>query len=140
MSYKNLTAKQIYMGKVNYTLDDFMKDFREKMKKDWDSELAGKKNKAKALYQGIFIIIVLASQKKPLKIISELVFGKSTEKLKITKGIIAMYGKEVKVLESLQMKMFLNNLKKYRLSDSLNLKLLNADFRIWLKKILNCKN
>ena len=49
------------------------------------------------------------------------------------------YEQEIKVLEGLQMKMFIDNLEKYEVSDSLNLKLLNADFRAWLEKALNEK-
>lgn len=141
MNYKNLTPKQIYLGETNYTLADFMRNFREKLKKDWGSKLIDKGNKSKTIYQGIFIIIVFASQGKSLKMISKFVLGKSTgEPLSIIKEIIAVYKQEAEILEGIQMKMFLDNLKQYGLSDSLNLKLLNADFRIWLKEALNYKN
>ena len=142
MSYKNLTAKQIYTGEANYTLDDFVKDFRKKVKEDWGSKRVDKGNKAKkTLYQGIFMLVVFASQRKSVKFISEKVLGKSTkEPSQITKDIIGMYEKEIKVLEGLQMKMFLDNLRKYWVPDFLNLKLLNADFRIWFERALDQKD
>lgn len=141
MDYKKLTPKQIYTGEVNYTLDDFTKDFRKQAEKDWGSELLNKKNRASnSLYQGLLMLVVFASQRKPLKLTSELVLGKSTkETLKIAKDIIDMYEQETKVLEGLQMKMFLDNLQEYGVSGSLNLKLLNADFRAWFEKALNQK-
>ncbi len=141
MSYQNLTPKQIYTGEANYTLDDFAKDFRKQAEKDWGSELLNKKNKASSsIYQGMLIIIVFVSQDKPLSLISKVVMGKSTKKRReAVKVIVDMYDQEVKVLESLQMKMFLDNLQEYGMSDSLNLKLLNADFRVWLEKELKHK-
>lgn len=141
MSYQNLTANQIFTGKVGYTLDDFIKDFREHVEKDWGKERLYKENKNKNVYQGILIIVVFASQRKPLEMISEFVLGSSgKEPLELTKYIIDMYEQAITVLEGLQMKMFLDNLQKYYVSDSLNLKLLNANFRVWFEKALNYKN
>ena len=142
MSYKNLTPKQIYTGEANYTLEDFAKNFRKQAEKDWGSDLLDKKNKnSKTLYQGIFILIVLTSQDKPPKLINELLFGEDTREMQeAVKEITDMYGQEIKILLALQMKMFLDNLREYGLPDSLNLKLLNADFRIWFKNALNCQN
>lgn len=141
MSYKNLTSKKIYQGEANYALDDFMRDFRKKAEKDWGSELLDKSNKNQTLYQGILIIVVFASQRKSLKTISKLILGKSAKKHQgMIKKIVDMYSLEIEILEGLQMKMFLDNLKLYGLSDSLNLQLLDADFRVWFKKALNYKN
>jgi len=142
MSYQNLTATQIYTEKVAYTLDDFAKDFRAKVKEDWGEERVDKDNKAKkTLYQGILIMVIFASQHKPLRMITEVVLGTVNEEtMKLTKDIVSMYEKEAEILEGLQMKMFLDNLKKYHLSDSLNLKMLNANFRVWMEKALNQKD
>jgi hypothetical protein len=98
-------------------------------------------NAKKTLYQGILLLVVFASQRKPLKFTTEVILGTvDKETLKITKDIIDMYLKEVEILEGLQMKMFLDNLKKYHFSDSLNLKMLNVNFRIWLGKALEQKD
>ncbi|OGM25739.1 hypothetical protein A3D00_03350 [Candidatus Woesebacteria bacterium RIFCSPHIGHO2_02_FULL_38_9] len=141
MTYKDLTTKQIFSGEVKYTLDDFVRDFKEQVEKDWGKERLYKENKNKTVFQGILITIAFASQKKPLKIISEFVLGSDNqEPLELTKYIIDMYAREIEVLEGLQMKMFLDNMKTYRLSDSLNLKMLNANFRTWLGKTLELKN
>lgn len=141
MSYKDLTAEQIFKGKVNYSLDNFAKDFRETLKEDWGSERIDKVSNNKTIYQGVFLLIVFASQGKPLKLICEFVIGKATEEImKITKDIIDMYGQQIDVLKGLQMKMFLDNVEKYHLPDSFNLKLINADFRSWLEKTLKNKN
>ena len=139
MNYKKLTPKQIYTGEVNYTLNDFAKDFRKRAKKDWGNELFNKKNKAStSLYQVFLLIIAFASQRKSPKLINELLLGRDTKKLQeALKEFIDMFEQEIKVLEALQMKMFLNNLQEYGMSDSLNLKLLNADFQTWLEKALN---
>jgi len=140
MSYKDLTAEQIFKGKVNYSLDNFAKDFRETLKEDWGSERIDKVSNNKTIYQGVFLLIVFASQGKPLKLICEFVIGKATEEImKITKDIIDMYGQQIDVLKGLQMKMFLDNVEKYHLPDSFNLKLINADFRSWLEKTLKNK-
>lgn len=142
MSYQNLTAKQIYTDEVVYTLEEFAEDFRAKIKEDWGEERVDAQNNAKkTLYQAILIFVVFASQSKPLKLTVEIVLGTVNEEtVKLTKDILGMYEKEIKILEGLQMKMFLDNLKKYHLSDSLNLKMLNANFRIWLEKALDQKN
>ena len=139
MSYKNLTAKQIYEGEVSYTLDDFAQDFRIKTEQDWSGELLNRKNKSsKSLYQGILSLVVFASQRKSVKFITETILGKSTkELLQATKEMIDMYKNEVEILEGLQMKIFLDNLKKYKVSDSINLKLLNADIKAWFKRALD---
>lgn len=142
MNYQNLTAKQIYSDEVAYTLDDFARDFRAKVKADWGEERVDQDNKAKkTLYQGILFLIIFASQHKPLKMTTEVVLGVvNKETLKITKDIIDMYQKEAEILEGFQMKMFLDNLKKYHLSDSMNLKMLNANFRAWMEKALDLKD
>lgn len=142
MSYQDLTQEQIFTEKVIYTLDDFARDFRARVKEDWGEERVDSPNNAKkTLYQGILLLVVFASQRKTLKFTTEVVLGTVNEEtLKITKDIIGMYLKEVEILEGLQMKMFLDNLKKYYFSDSLNLKMLNANFRIWLGKALEQKD
>lgn len=142
MNYRNLTAKQIYLDEVAYALDDFAHDFRAKIKEDWGEELVDKDNKSKkTLYQGILILVIFASQYKPLKMTTEVVLGVvNKETLKLTKNIIDMYQKEAEILEGFQMKMFLDNLKKYHLSDSMNLKMLNANFRVWMEKALDLKD
>jgi len=67
--------------------------------------------------------------------------GSSDDKIqKLTKDILGAYKQEVEVLEGLQMKMFLDKLQNFGLSDSLNLKLLNANFRKWLEKALELKD
>ena len=139
MDYKKLTAKQIYTGEVSYTLEDFEKDFRRQAERDWGSELLNRKNKTRhSLYQAFFLIIIFASQRKPLKLINELLIGRDTKELQETlKEFIDMFEQEIKVLEGLQMKMFIDNLQEYGVSYSLNLKLLNADFLVWLEKALN---
>lgn len=140
MSYINLTAKDIYTGKVTYTLDNFVKDFRKRLKKDWGEKRLDKDLKGKTLYQGLLFMVVFASQHKPLSMICETIMsGSSDETQKITKDILNMYEREIEVLEGLQMKMFLDNLQKYWLPESLNLKLLNADIRKWLEKALKHK-
>lgn len=142
MSYQDLTQEQIFTEKVIYTLDDFARDFRARVKEDWGEErVDSPKNAKKTLYQGILLLVVFASQRKPLKFTTGVILGTVNEEtLKITKDIIDMYPKEVEILEGLQMKMFLDNLKKYHFSDSLNLKMLNANFRIWLGKALEQKD
>lgn len=141
MSYKDLTPKQIFKGEVDYSLDDFVKDFRQTLKESWGSELIDKVTNNKTIYQGILLLVVLASQDKSLKLICETVMGKSTDEVtKTTKDIVDMYGQEIEVLRGLQMKMFLDNLKNYYLSESLNLKLLNADFHFWLEEALKQKD
>jgi hypothetical protein len=141
MSYKDLTAKQIFKEEVNYSLNDFVKDFRQTLKQSWGSERIDKVTNNKSLYQGILLLVVLTSQDKSLRLICEVVMGKSTDEvMKMTKDIIDMYGQEIEVLRGLQMKMFLDNLKKYYLSESLNLKLLNADFHSWLEEALKRKD
>lgn len=142
MSYQDLTAKQIYTEEVAYSLDDFAKDFRVKVKTDWGEERVDQDNKAKkTLYQGILIMVIFASQHKPIRMITEVVLGTVNEEtMKLTKDIVSMYEKEAEILEGLQMKMFLDNLKKYQLSDSLNLKMLNANFRLWMEKALEQKD
>jgi len=138
MSYQKLTRKQIYTGEVDYTLDDFAKDFRKQMEEDWGSELDNKKNRTKTVYQSILLLIVFASQGKSPKLINEILAGKDTKEMRETlKEMTDTYEQEIKVLEGLQMKMFIDNLEKYEVSDFLNLKLLNADFRAWLEKALN---
>lgn len=140
MDYKKLTRKQIYTGEVDYTLDDFIKDFRKQAGEDWGSELDNKKNRTKTVYQSILLLIVFASQGKSPKLINEILAGKDTKEMRETlKEITDRYEQEIKILEGLQMKMFLDNLQEYGVSDSLNLKLLNADFRTWLQKALNQK-
>jgi hypothetical protein len=139
MSYLNLTAPQIFKDEASYTLDDFVKDFREKVKEGW-GETIDKGNGNKTVFQGLLTVVVFASQHKPVKLISEITMGKSTKEcLDLTQYIIDMYPKEIEVLEGLQMKMFLDNLKNYGVSDYLNLKLLNTDFRQWFKKALEYK-
>ena len=139
MSYQKLTPKQIYTGEVNYTLDDFAKDFRKQAEKDWGSELLNKKNKTShSLYQVFLLIIVFASQRKPLKLINELLIGRDTKELQeALKEFTDTFEQEIKVLEGLQMRMYIDNIEKYGVSDSLNLKLLNADFQAWVEKALN---
>lgn len=140
MSYSNLTAAQIWKGEVNYTLDDFVKDFREKVKEGWGEERIDKGKGDRTLFKGLLIIVVFASQYKPIKLISEVTMGKSTKEcLELTQYIIDMYPKEIEILEGLQMKMFLDNLKNYGVPGFLNLILLNTDFRKWFKKALNYK-
>ncbi len=140
MDYKKLTPKQIYTGEVDYTLDDFAKDFRKQAERDWGIERLDKENKNKTVYQGILMIIVFASQGKSTKLINELLLGRNTKELEeAVKEFTDMYDQEIKVLEGLQMKMFLDNLQEYGVSDSLNLKLLNTDFRAWLERALNQK-
>lgn len=73
--------------------------------------------------------------------ICEIIMGSSDDKIqKLTKDILGAYKQEVEVLEGLQMKMFLDKLQNFGLSDSLNLKLLNANFRKWLEKALELKD
>lgn len=140
MSYTNLTAAQIWKGEVNYSLDDFVKDFREKVKEGWGEERIDKGKGDRTLFKGLLTVVVFASQYKPVKLISEITMGKSTKEcLDLTQYIIDMYPKEIEILEGLQMKMFLDNLKNYGVSDYLNLKLLNTDFRKWFKRALDYK-
>lgn len=138
MSYEDLTAEKIYTGKVSYTLNDFIKDFRGRLKKDWGDEQLDKDHNGKTLYHGLLLMVVFASEHKPLKQVCEIVMGRSNEETqKITKEILDMYKHEVEVLEGVQMKMFLDNLQKFCVNESLNLKLLNADIRSWLGKALD---
>lgn len=138
MSYQNLTAKQIYLEEVVYTLDDFASDFKMKLIGDWGEKRINQRSKfGLSVYSAIFVMVVFNSQHKPLKFITKIVLGTVNEEtLKLTKGISEMYKKEAEILEGLQIKMFLENLKKYHLSDSLNLKLLNENFKVWMKKAL----
>lgn len=141
MSYKNLTAKKIFTGEVAYTLDDFASDFRKRLKKEWGEKRLDEDLKGKTLYQGLLLMVVFASQHKPLSVICEIIMGGSSDETqKLTKDILGTYEQEVEVLEGLQMKMFLDNLQNFGLSDSLNLKLLNANFRKWLEKVLELKD
>src|SRR5581483_8724227 len=131
MSYQDLTATQIYTEEVSYSLDDFATDFRTKLEQDWGKDKLNAQNKGgNTLYQALLILVVLASQHKPLNVITRIVLGTiSDDSVKLTKEIKENYQKEIEILEGLQMKMFLENLKKYHCSDSLNLKMLNANFR-----------
>jgi hypothetical protein len=141
MSYKSLTAQKIYTGEVPYTLNDFTRDFRKRLEADWGERRLDKDHKGKTLYQGLLLIVVFASQHKPLKLICEVVMGKSSDETQeITKDILDMYEQEIEVLEGIQMKMFLDNLQKFCVSESLNLKLLNANIRNWLGKALDLKD
>jgi len=139
MSYSNLTAKQIFSGEVSYTLDEFVIDFRKKARDGWGEKI-DKGNGNKTVFQGLLTVVVFASQHKPLKMITDITMGKSTKEcLDLTQYVIDMYPNEIEILEGLQMKMFLDNIKNYGVSDYLNLKLLNTDFRKWFNKELNYK-
>ena len=138
MDYKKLTHGQLFSGEVKYTLKDFERDFRKDATKTWSRKKLDKKhNNGNTLYQGLLLIIVFTSQKRSPKEINELILGKSTKELEESlKTIIDMYQAEIYILEGLQMNMFLENIKKYRVSDSLNLMLLNAIFRSWFIKAM----
>jgi|SaaInlStandDraft_6_1057023.scaffolds.fasta_scaffold85062_2 hypothetical protein len=138
MSYNKLTRKQLFSGEVSYTLDDFAKDFRKEVINVWGRKRLDTKNgQSNTLFQGLLLIIIFASQGKSLWEINEVLLGKNTKDLEDNLGsIVKMYEKEIKILEGLQMNMFLENLKKYHLSDSLNLQLLNTNFREWFVKIM----
>ena len=138
MSYNKLTRKQLFSGEVSYTLDDFAKDFRKEVINVWGRKRLDTKNgQSNTLFQGLLLIIIFASQGKSLWEINEGLLGKNTKDLEDNLGsIVKMYEKEIKILEGLQMNMFLENLKKYHLSDSLNLQLLNTNFREWFVKIM----
>jgi len=142
MNYQKLTRQQLYLDKVEYTLDKFAKDFRKQAIKDWGLNRLDKKNKkSNTLYQTILLIIVFTSQGKSPRAINELLLGKNTKKLEESlKTISDMYEQEIRVLEGFQMKMFIDNIKKYQMSDSMNLRLLNADFRKWFIKVMKPKD
>lgn len=141
MSYQDLTAQKIYTGEVAYTLDDFVKDFRERLKRDWGEKRLDEDHNSKTLYQALLLMVIFASQHKPLSMICETIMGGNSEETqKITKDMLDMYEKEVEVLEGLQMKMFLDNLQQYWLPESLNLKLLNANVRKWLERAVGLKD
>ena len=141
MSYENLTAKKIYTGEVSYTLDDFVIDFRKRLNDDWGEKRLDEDHNGKTLYHGLLLMVVFASEHKPLRLICDVVLGKSNEETQgITKEILDMYEHEIEVLEGVQMKMFLDNLQKFCVSESLNLKLLNADIHNWLGKALGLKD
>lgn len=142
MDYQKLTRQQLYLDKVEYTLDDFAKDFRKQAIKDWGLKRLDKKNKSpNTLYQTILLIIVFTSQGKSPREINELLLGKNTKELEESlKTITDMYEQEIRVLEGFQMKMFINNIKKYQMTDSMNLRLLNADFRKWFIKVMEPKD
>lgn len=141
MDYKNITHEQLFSGEVKYTLEDFERDFRKDTIKSWGRKKLDKKHKnGNTLYQGLLLIIVFTSQKKYPKEINELLLGKSTKELEESlETIVDMYEKEIYILEGLQMNMFLENINKYRASDSLNLMLLNANFRKWFIKAMEDK-
>lgn len=141
MSYQNLNAKQIYMEEVAYTLDDFARDFKVRLKDQWGEKLDDKNKGGNTLYQALLLLVVFASQHKPLRMTTEVILGTTKqEALELTEDILSTYEREVEILEGLQMKMFLDNLKKYHCPDSLNLKMLNADFQIWLKNALDLED
>ena len=141
MDYKKITHEQLFSGEVKYTLEDFERDFRKDAIKSWGKKKLDKKHKnGNTLYQGILFIVVFTSQKKSPKEINELLLGKSTKELEESlETIIDMYKKEIYILEGLQMNMFLENIKKYRASDSLNLMLLNTNFRKWFIRAMEDK-
>lgn len=134
MDYKKLTKEQIYSGEVDYSLDDFIKDFRKEAVEVWGKKRLDKKhNKSKTLYKALLLIIAFTSQGKTPRMINEILLGKNTVELEeYLQTIVDMYKQEIQILEGLQMKMFLENIKNYQTSDSLNLMLLNANFRGWL--------
>jgi len=134
MNYKKLTREQLFSGEIDYTLENFAKDFRKEAVEVWGKNRLDKKHKnSKTLYQALLLITAFTSQGKQPRAINEILLGKSTKELEeYLTSIIDMYKQEVGVLEGLQMKMFLENIKKFRVSDSLNLMLLNAKFRDWL--------
>jgi hypothetical protein len=142
MDYQNLTRKQLYLGEVEYVLDEFAKDFRKQAIQDWGLKRLDKKNnKSNTLYQTLFLIIVFTSQGKSPRAINEILLGKSTKELEENlKTITDMYEQEIKVLEGFQMKMFIDNIKTYQMSDSMNLRLLNSDFRKWFVKAMGLKD
>ncbi len=134
MDYKKLTREQIFSGEVDYSLDDFARDFRKEAVEVWGKDKLDKKHKSSnTLYQTLLLIISFTSQRKTPKEINEILLGRSTEELEENlQTIIDMYEQEIVVLEGLQMKMFLDNIKKYQVSNPLNLMLVNANFRSWL--------
>ena len=138
MDYKKLTHGKLFSGEVKYPLEGFERDFRKDAVITWGRKKLDKKhNNGNTLYQGLLLIIVFTSQKRSPKEINELILGKSTKELEESlKTIIEMYEKEIYILEGLQMNMFLENIKKYRVSDSLNLMLLNANIRSWFIKAM----
>lgn len=136
MNYFELKPSQIFKSEVEYTLDEFIMDFRERLKDEWKGDL-DKENGNKTLFQGLFLIVVFASQGKSKKFISEIVFGGSDKKrMKLLDDMLEIYQKEIEIMESFQMKMFLQNLEKYHASDAVNLKLLNEQFREWFSNAI----
>jgi len=142
MNYQKITRKQLYLGEVDYSFDEFAKDFRKQAIKDWGLNRLDKKNKkSNTLYQTILLIIVFTSQGKSPRAINELLLGKNTKGLEENlKTITDMYEQEIRVLEGFQMKMFINNIKKYQMSDSMNLRLLNSEFRKGFIKAMELKD
>jgi len=142
MNYQKLTRKQLFLGEVIYSFDEFAKDFRNQAIKDWGLKRLDKKNKKSiTLYQTLFLIIVFTSQGKSPRQINEILLGKSTKELEESlKTITDMYRQEIRVLEGFQMKMFIDNIKKFQMSDSMNLRLLNSNFRKWFIKAMELKD
>ena len=138
MHYKDLTQEQIFSGEIEYELDDFERDFREDLLKTWGSKKLDKKYKnGNNLYHGLLFIISFTSQGKTPREINEIILGYTSKDLEeALEHFIDMYQHEIQILQGFQMKMFLENLKQFRVSDSLNLMLLNADFRKWLTKVM----
>lgn len=142
MDYKKLTKEQLFSGEVEYSLEEFEKDFRANTIKTWGrKKLDEKHGNENTLYQGLLFIIAFTSQGKSPKEINEIILGKSTKELEENlKTIIDLYKQEIRVLEGLMMKMFLENLKNYHVSDSVNLMLINTDFRNWIVKAMETRD
>ena len=134
MNYKKLTREQIFSGEIDYTLEKFAKDFRKEAVEVWGKKRLDKKHKnSNTLYQALLLITAFTSQGRKPRAINKILLGKSSKELEENlTSIIDMYKQEIRVIEGLQMKMFLENIKKYRVPDSLNLIILNANFRDWL--------
>lgn len=140
MNYFELKPSQIFTSEVDYTIDEFLMDYRERLKEEWGENL-DKENGNKTLFQGLFLIVVFASQGKPKEFISEIAFGGSDKKrMKLLEDMLELYQKEIEIFESFQMKMFLKNLEKYHVSNSVNLKLLNEQFREWFSNAILVKD
>jgi hypothetical protein len=140
MDYKKLTRQQIFLGEVDYSLNDFAKDFRKEAIEVWGQERIDAKNE-NSVYIALLLIIVLTSQGRSPGLINQIILGRNSKELEENlKTIIEMYKQEIVVLEGLQMKMFIQNLHKFHLCDSMNLRLLNVDFRNWFMKAMEIKD
>lgn len=128
--------EKILKGEVNYSLEDFYLELRDKwintvFKKDMTDQ------QKKEAFKSLFMFILLSSEDKPLSVMKEVYKDMPEENIK--NGQEA-FKKEINVARHIQMKKYLDFYQEYMGGMGMTLKLLNIWIQDFLSKYIKEEN